>query len=221
MALLTALGALTVTATQAQQPSPDDLEPRVKVAHLVYAGGKSSVCFSSGYLDLLDRETDIPIDREPARIEVISRSMYEYPFTVMTGEGAFELDDDEVNALREYLERGGFILASAGCSNANWDTSFRREILRVAPDGDGLRAIDLDHDLFRMVFNVTYFQSRGRGEDVRLYGLYIDDRLALVYSPEGLNDTGNAGGGCCCCGGVEIRNAKYINANILAWALTQ
>ncbi|MCA9307730.1 MAG: hypothetical protein KDA16_14465 [Phycisphaerales bacterium] len=28
-------------------------------------------------------------------------------------------------------------------------------------------------------------------------------------------------GGCCCCGGNEIRNARYINANILAYALTK
>ncbi len=44
-------------------------------------------------------------------------------------------------------------------------------------------------------------------------------RLAAVFSPFGLNDTGNAGGGCCCCGGNELKNAKQINANIVAYAL--
>jgi hypothetical protein len=41
-----------------------------------------------------------------------------------------------------------------------------------------------------------------------------------VFSADGLNDTGNAGGGCCCCGGDEITNAKLVNVNLLAYALT-
>jgi len=42
----------------------------------------------------------------------------------------------------------------------------------------------------------------------------------LIYSPDGLNDTGTMHG-CCCCGGNEIKNSQKVNANILAYALLQ
>ena len=42
----------------------------------------------------------------------------------------------------------------------------------------------------------------------------------LILSPDGLNDTANAGPSCCCCGGNEIKSAKEINVNLLAYALT-
>lgn len=63
------------------------------------------------------------------------------------------------------------------------------------------------------------FESKQRQRTIRIEGIEIDGRLAVVFSPEGLNDTKNAGEGCCCCGGNEILNAKYVNANILAYAL--
>ena len=44
------------------------------------------------------------------------------------------------------------------------------------------------------------------------------DKLVVVYSSDGLNDSHNAKG-CCCCGGNEITNGREINANILAYAL--
>jgi hypothetical protein len=40
----------------------------------------------------------------------------------MTGEGAFSLTDDERKNLKAYLEKGGFLLASAGCSSKDWAT---------------------------------------------------------------------------------------------------
>ena len=42
----------------------------------------------------------------------------------------------------------------------------------------------------------------------------------MVFTSDGLNDTGNAGANCCCCGANEIRNAKQVNVNLLAYALT-
>jgi hypothetical protein len=36
---------------------------------------------------------------------------------IMTGEGDFELLDSERANLRKYVEGGGFLLASAGCSS--------------------------------------------------------------------------------------------------------
>ncbi|MCC6909605.1 MAG: DUF4159 domain-containing protein [Phycisphaerales bacterium] len=191
----------------------------VQVAHLVYDQNKTAQCFASGYLDLLTRETEIKVNREPARIALDSPQLYDYPFAVLSGEGAFTFTDEQFTAIRQYIERGGFILASAGCSSADWNRSFRHEIAQVFADVP-LEPLELDEDIFQTVFHITSLRTKTNKASVQLYGLRFNGRLAMIYSPEGLNDTGNAGGGCCCCGGNEIRDAKYINANVLAWVLT-
>lgn len=206
--------------TIADTSKPVDV--RVKVANLKYGLSlKTNVCFASGYLELLRRETDIKIDPEPVEIELGSEDLYKYPFVVMSGEGQFQLSELQVEAMHQYLEAGGFILASSGCSNDQWNKSFITQMSRVYPEqaNAGLVNLSLDHEMFHIVFNITSFQTKNRGKKVQLFGLVRNGRLVMVYSPEGLNDTGNAGGKCCCCGGNEIRNAKYINANILAYVL--
>ena len=96
----------------------------------------------------------------------------------------------------------------------------KRTLERAFPNAE-LKELPLEHEVFQTVWDITEFQSKKRRREIHIYGIEIDNRLAVVFSPEGLNDTQNAGGGCCCCGGNEIRNARYINANILAYALTK
>ena len=197
---------------------PADEKPVVQVAHLIYDHNKTSQCFASGYLDLLARETEIKVDRQPVRVALDSPDLYTYPFAVFSGEGDFRFTDDQFTAMRQYIERGGFILASAGCSSADWNRAFRHEISQVFAEAP-LEPLELDDDVFQTVFHITALRTKTNNTEVKLFGLRVNGRLAMIYSPEGLNDTGNAGGGCCCCGGNEIRDAKYINANVLAWAL--
>ena len=212
--------AISANASEpAAAPTPEEAM-RVRVADLSYGGGATSVCFSSGYLALLDRETTIDVAREPVRVELGSDTLFEFPFAVLSGEGGFQLTDAEAMNLRLYLERGGFVLASAGCSNDRWARDFEREVAAIFADNP-LQALGRDHEVFHTVFDVNGFQTSAWKGEAELYGLSVDGRLAMIYSPQGLNDTGNAGGGCCCCGGNEIRNAKYINANVLAYALTR
>lgn len=210
------------SASDASVESSIEVEVKVEIANLVYSGtdARTGVCVSAGYLDLLARETNIKINRNPVDVAAESDDLFKYPFVVFTGEGDFVLTEREIKNLRSYLESGGFILASAGCSNSPWHQAFRREFKRIFP-GRKLDQITLEHEIFHSVFEIDHLQTRRQSIDVELYGLQFNGRVGLVYSPQGLNDTGNAGGGCCCCGGNEIRNAKYLNANFLAYALTK
>lgn len=226
------------------QPAPDVL---IQVAHLRYGRPlTSSQCFSTGYLQLLNRESTIRASAEPITVDLADDELFTYPFVILSGEGDFTFTDEEIAALRHYLETGGFILASSGCSNSNWNSAFQREMPRFLPsalEGDApaapvapgprplaeylaqyeFQALPLNHPVFHTVFDITSFETKkieSASAETRLFALKRNGRLAMIYSPEGLNDTGNAGGGCCCCGGNELRNAKYINANILAYVLT-
>jgi hypothetical protein len=222
MLAVAAVTCLALLARAADEPTKGEPRPgksAVRVATASYAGGKTSECFSDGFLAAVERHTKIPVDRHFTKVELASERLFEFPFLVMTGEGRFELPDIEARSLRAFLDRGGFILASAGCSDDKWAASFRLALQQVYKDRK-LQPLSLDHPVFHTLYDITQLRGKKRPVTDVIYGLEIDGRLVMVFSPMGLNDTANAGGGCCCCGGNELRDADLINANILAYALT-
>jgi len=190
----------------------------VECANLIYAGTKSSVCFSEEFLSTVASETSINTSRKFKPVKLGESEVFHFPFAVMTGEGSFTLTDDERKDLKLYLEKGGFLLASAGCSSKEWGDSFTREIEAIFPDRK-LAEVSMDHPIFRTVFNVDRLDM-SHGGKARLLGLTIAGKIVLIYSQDGLNDTATMHG-CCCCGGNEIKNSQKVNANILAYALLQ
>lgn len=188
----------------------------VQVANLIYAGVKSSHCFSDHFLVAAEKESAISTSRRFHAVKLGSDELFNFPLTIMTGEGPFELTDKERENLRKYVERGGLLLASAGCSSSDWDRSFRRETSIVFPQ-HSLTPIGMEHPLFNTVFEIRELDAK-HGVPKPLDGVTFGDRLGVVYSQDGLNDTAHTQG-CCCCGGNEITNCIQVNVNILAYAL--
>lgn len=218
----TGIAFADAAANPAAAPSitlPD--EPgQVRCANLVYGENKSSVCFSDEFLVQIQKETSIRTYRRFSPVKLDSIELFEYPFAVMTGEGSFSLTEQQRENMHDYLELGGFIVASAGCSSQPWNASFKQEMLAIFPNHE-LVQLDADHPVFHTVYDIK--SSSYRSGDIKLpelWGLEIDGRIVLVWSPDGLNDTANAGPSCCCCGGNEVKSAKLINVNLLAYALT-
>lgn len=216
-----ALLAASLCAPVAAQDNANQTEPRfgeVQCANLIYANDKTSVCFSDAFMAQAQRDANIRTTGKFTPVKLDSPDLFEHPFAVMTGEGAFTLTDAQRRNLLNYLSRGGFIVASAGCSSREWADSFLREIKQIAPD-QPLKKLEMDHAIFRTVYDIKTLTAK-QGNRPYLAGLEIDGRIVLVFTEDGLNDTGNAGPQCCCCGGNEIRNAKEVNVNLLAYALT-
>lgn len=200
----------------------------LRVARLVYGGGKTSECFSDAFLADVARRTAVPMERAFDTVELKSEKLFDYPLVVMTGEGSFDLTESEIENLRTFIAGGGTLLSSSGCSNPDWTRSFREAMGKVvkglagAPAGDDiLKAVPPEHKIFHTIYDIQGVRpKRSDGDDaVKLTGMDVGGRLAVIFSPLGLNDTADVGGKCCCCGGNEIREAKLINANIVAYAL--
>jgi hypothetical protein len=196
---------------------PSENSEAVECANLIYAGTKSSVCFSEEFLSALARETSINTSRKFKPVKLSEHEAYRFPFAVMTGEGGFSFTDDERKNLKTYLEKGGFLLASAGCSSKEWGESFSREMDALFPDKK-MSELALTHPIFRTVFDLQKLDTKQ--QDAKLFGLTLGGKVVVIYSPDGLNDTASMHG-CCCCGGNEIVNSQKMNANILAYALLQ
>lgn len=215
LAVVVVVGLLTWSIAKAEEVS----KPAIHVAMLTYDHGKTAQCFSSGFLADVARQTTIQVDRTFSQVSLDPEKLSAYPFLIMTGQGAFSLNEADQKVLKNYLQRGGFLLASPGCTSGDWNQSFRQLMKQLFPD-NLLKTLAMEHPIFQMIYRIKDLAGRQAGTTGELSGMMLDGRLVVVYSDMGLNDTPNAGGGCCCCGGNELREAQRMNANILAYALT-
>lgn len=201
---------------------PDSLggeaESVIQVANLIYAGTKTSECFADHFLRRAEQDSAISTSRRLHSVKLASKEIYNFPLLVMTGEGEFALLEEERENLRQFIQRGGFLLASAGCSSPEWDRSFRREMATTFQSHE-MQPIGLDHMVFHTAYDVAALEAK-HGTPKPLLGIHFGTRLGVLYSQDGLNDTSNSQG-CCCCGGNEITNSEQINVNILIYSLLQ
>ena len=189
----------------------------IQCGNLIYGGNQTSVCFSDEFLSTVQRKTTVATERRFKPVKLASDELFKFPFVIMTGEKEFTFTTKERENMKKYLESGGFLLSSAGCSNSEWDRSFRAEMKRIFAD-NSMKKIEFDHPLFRTVNKIESFTFKAGTGNAFLEGLEINGKIVCVYSAEGLNDTSHTEG-CCCCGGNEILNSLDVNVNIFAYAL--
>lgn len=191
-------------------------ESTVKVAHVVYASDKSSECFADHFLTRAEKDSAISTSGKLHSVKLSEEEVYGFPLLIMTGEGSFTMTEAERTNLRSFVQQGGFLLASAGCSSTEWDASFRREMAKVFSDIP-MERLPMNHLVFHTVYDIDKLKAK-KGTPKPLEGIHIGSRLGVLYSQDGLNDTKHKEG-CCCCGGNEITNAEMVNVNILVYSL--
>ena len=189
---------------------------KINCGNLVYAANQTSVCFADAFLRKAAQETRLSIAPHFVRVPLDTAEAFDFPFCVFSGEGTFRLTQPQRDNFRRYILGGGFILASPGCSDAEWNKSFLTEMKLIFPDYT-LQKIPMDNSIFSVVHKITELHDK-EGKRVLVEGLLVNGRVALVYSVEGLNDVEKAKG-CCCCGGNEIMESRVLNVNILTYAL--
>jgi len=80
--------------------------------------------------------------------------------------------------------------------SAEWADAFEREIKRILGD-DALKDIDQKHSLFKTIYNIKSLETSKRDNTAKLEGYTYNEKLVVVFTREGLNDTANTDG-CCC-----------------------
>ncbi len=185
-AVLLAIGAAALAA--AAPPVPP---ARLTIARLQYDGGGDWYANPSSLPNLLSaiaERTSLPVERTEARVRLTDERLWEYPFLHITGHGTIRFSDAEVERLREYLRRGGFLHAD---DNYGLDESFRREIARVFPDRP-LVDVPLSHPIYHLVYDFPRGLPKIHehdGKPARGFGVFLGDRLAVYYSYS--SDLGN------------------------------
>jgi hypothetical protein len=200
-ALLAGLCLMSLTQTRSRK---EEEGSKVRCANLIYAVNKSSVCF-------------IRTDSRFAQVKLESNDLYQFPLSIMTGEGGFTLTPEERIQLKYYVTHGGFLLASAGCSDPAWSRSFEDEMNRILP-GQKMKSVPLTRPIYHTIYKVDSVETSHDNKKTDLQGLAYNGKLVVLFSPDGLNDTAHAKN-CCCGGGDEVGQAEYMNVNVLAYAL--
>ena len=179
------------TASEPRAAAARAALPRMTVARLQYDGGGDWYANPSSLPNLLEaigRRTTLPVETEEARVRLTDEKLWDYPFLHVTGHGNIHFSDEEIERLRDYLTRGGFLHVD---DNYGLDTAFRREIARVFPDRP-LVDVPLSHPVYNIVYDFPKGLPKVHEHDnkpARGYGIFLGDRLAVFYSHE--SDLGN------------------------------
>ena len=84
------------------------------------------------FLDGLARHTSIDVAADSVHVTLRDDALFDYPWLLAQQVGRWTLSDAEAARLREYLERGGFLLVDDFHGGAQWDT-FAAAMRRVLP----------------------------------------------------------------------------------------
>lgn len=172
-------------------------------------------------------KTEIPVVFGSKEIRLDAAGLFDAPLLYMTGHENFKLSKEELARLRQYLLNGGFLFAEACCGRKGFDLSFRAHMrmllpeypLELVPRGDMLYA--MPNKITRVGVTPSLASQLGENAtDPQLYGVDINGRYAVVYSPFGL------------AGGWEMAQSPYahgydhpgsvvLGQNVLMYAITQ
>lgn len=161
---------------------------------------------------------------QPQAIGPADPQLYRFPLLFMHGRNRFTFSEDEVDALRAHLLRGGTLVADACCGAEPFDEAFRELVRQLFPDRP-LEAIPPDDPLFSDAFGydlttVRYTAAMPQREGPpMLEGVRLDDgRWAVIYSRWDISCALERHQGADCRGYVP-ESALRIATNIVLYAL--
>lgn len=179
------------------------------------------------------RELGVRVDERTTLIDPADPALFDYHFVFMHGRQAFSFDPARREQIRQFLERGGSLLADSVCASPAFTAAFREEMAAILP-GATLEEVPPDDPLFTKgeyggydIRTVTLREpaggdgpitSRKRQVPPRLEGIRLGDRWAVIFSPYDLScalEKQNSME----CTGYGRDDAEKIALNILLYSL--
>lgn len=147
------------------------------------------------FYEALERTTKIHVNRPPVVLELSDPQIFEYPVLYLCEPGYWEMSDEDVENLREYLDRGGFMFFDDFRGDVEW-MQLVTQVERIYPDRS-LVELPNDHPIWSIYYDVDpvaapslvsgsrgrrFGGGRGGGPDTddRYYGLFDDDGRMMM-----------------------------------------
>ena len=171
--------------------------------------------------------TGTPVSFELRDVSLTDASVFEMPFLYMTGTTDFTLTEQEIAALRRFLNNGGVLLVEAGEGRQTFDAAFRQQIAKVLP-GKTLAALPSGHEIFTKPLNAATVKARPalavrRSNQIELapemFGIELNGTLSVIYTPNDLS-AGWERALAPYALGYESKDATALGVNVLYYAVT-
>jgi len=194
-----------------------------QIARLKYGGGGDWYNDPSSEVNLLNfvaEHTTVKVIPEYTFADVSTDDIFAYPFLFLTGHGNIVFSDSEIQRLRKYVERGGFIYVD---DDYGVGKAFRREVKKIFPN-NVLVELPFDYGLYHIVYDFNYGPPKihkHNGKPAQGFGIFIGKRLVLYYTYESNPADGWAD--------EEVHHdpqskrleALKFGTNLVVWALMQ
>jgi hypothetical protein len=137
-------------------------------------------------LQIMKEVSVIDTDRFSYKVvDLASPEIFKYPFAYVSHPGEVFPSDEEIEHLRQYIERGGFLMLDdfGGQGQGAWELDNFRDLLRRAFPDRTMYPLKVDHELLRISYAIDDLNMEHpmSGAKSTFYG--FDDsqgRLAMV-----------------------------------------
>lgn len=188
-------------------------------------------------LAVMEKQLEVQVDYQRRLVAPDDKQLFNYPILFTHGRRSFTWTPAQRQALKDYLDRGGFLFADAICASNAFADSLRTELRAIYPDARWAR-IPVSHPMFSDEFHgFNLKRVTVRDPDVRedgdpltarmdknatplLEGLEVDGRLVAILSPYDISCALEKGTSMECKGYIPADAAK-IGVNVLLYALQQ
>jgi len=181
-------------------------------------------------LENLPREFGVSVWSRPVPIRLTEADPGRFPVLYLVGHYTFTFSDKERAALKDYLDRGGFLWAEACCGRDAFDKAFRSLVADLFPDpgAPGLEELPADHPIYsgqvgtkidRVAYSPAVKTESPNLDRPVLLGLKRNGHLVVVYSPYGIG-AGLDGIRTYGARALEPDDAKRLATNILLYGLS-
>ncbi len=207
------------------------------VATLKHPGGCNSA--PRAIVNLMDaaaREMKVRTNVRDDLLDMTDEALFDYHLVFMHGRTTFRLTEDERQRLREFIERGGMVMADSICASRAFTESFRREMAAIFPNRK-LEKIPPTDPLFSTTYGGFDLgtvsrrdpSSSARGQRLEaavrrvppdLEGIKFGDHWGVIFSPYDLS--------CALekrdsleCHGYTREDAARLGLNVVLYSLQQ
>lgn len=137
----------------------------------------------------IERTTNLPLDGPPIVLTLDDERLFEHPVLYLTEPGYWQTNEEEVKQLREYLDRGGFIIIDdfhdygAGVGR-EWN-NFYNNIKQVFPEREPVK-LSPSHPIWSIYYDIdpvaaTSTKGGFGPNDDEYYAIYDEnDRMVSV-----------------------------------------
>ncbi len=162
---------------------------KLAIPQIQYRGGefKPRPKALESLLAQVAKRTSVEVRRDSQDFALSDPRLFHHPFLYMGGTDAFDpFKKEEIKALRDYLNYGGFLLIDDNSSkpDSGFDGSVRKMMKDLFPHTP-LQKIGKDHSIFRSFYLISDVAGRVQVNPY-LEGITVKGKTVIVYSSNDL-----------------------------------